>query len=133
MHTEDNSDEEEFKMQSQSHKFDNQSLSSVKSNIEQQSHSFISIENKAKSENSIHTFENNNNEDQFVLKTIEKYDKISFINLTRSSSIESLKTDLSASESSLNSITKDFYDFSIVEDQIKKMKISWKAKKGTFI
>lgn len=120
-------------MQSQSHKFDNQSLSSVKSNIEQQSHSFISIENKAKSENSIHTFENNNNEDQFVLKTIEKYDKISFINLTRSSSIESLKTDLSASESSLNSITKDFYDFSIVEDQIKKMKISWKAKKGTFI
>lgn len=133
MHTEDNSDEEEFKMQSQSHKFDNQSLSSVKSNIEQQSHSFISIENKAKSENSIHTFENNNNEDQFVLKTIEKYDKISFINLTRSSSIESLKTDLSASESSLNSITKDFCDFSIVEDQIKKMKISWKAKKGTFI
>lgn len=133
MHTEDNSDEEEFKMQSQSHKFDNQSLSSVKSNIEQQSHSFISVENKAKSENSIHTFENNNNEDQFVLKTIEKYDKISFINLTRSSSIESLKTDLSASESSLNSITKDFCDFSIVEDQIKKMKISWKAKKGTFI
>lgn len=135
MYTEDSSDEEKFKTQSQLRsKFDdNQSLSLVKSNIEQQNHSFISTESKIKSENSIYTPKNNINENQFALKTIEKCDKISFINLTRSSSIESLQTNHSTSESSLNSITKDFYDFSIVEDQIEKMKISWKTKKGTFI
>ncbi|XP_043792515.1 uncharacterized protein LOC122714854 isoform X2 [Apis laboriosa] len=131
LYSEDSSDEEKFKTQSQSRsKFDdNQSLSLLKSNIEQQNHSFISTESKAKSENSIYTPENNINENQFALKTVEKCDKISFINLTQSSSIESLQTNHSTSESSLNSITKDFYDFSIVEDQIEKMKISWKTKK----
>lgn len=132
LYTEDNSDEKKFKTQSQSRsKFDdNQSLSLV-NNIEQQNHSFISTENKAKLKNSTRTPENNINEDQFALKTVEKCNKISFINLTRSPSIESLQTNHSASESSLNSITKDFYDFSIVEDQVEKMKISWKAKKGS--
>ncbi|PBC33858.1 hypothetical protein APICC_10015 [Apis cerana cerana] len=128
---EDNSDEEKFKTQSQSRsKFDdNQSLSLVKSNIEEQNHSFILTENEAKLKNSTHIPENNINEDQFALKTVEKCNKISFINFTRSPSIESLQTNHSTSKSSLNSNTKDFYDFSIVEDQIEKMKISWKAKK----
>ncbi|XP_017793710.1 PREDICTED: uncharacterized protein LOC108575432 [Habropoda laboriosa] len=134
LYTEGSSDEEEYKTQSRSRRKVNSNQPSrtfiANPSAERRGYSPTSAEIKMKSIRSKDSI----NENQSLPKNASKHDKMPFNNLSRSSSIESQRTErLSAMESSTYSMTKDSSEFSTVDDQMENTEISWKAKRGTLL